>query len=125
MAWLKDENSRYIAVNEQFAKTAGLKIEEILGKTDPEIWQAEYAANYRQDDLDVMQSGQRKRVEEFQTDHTGRTYWVETTKTPIMNEQGEVIGTTGVARDISDRKQAEIFEQRRREMLEKIILLGQ
>lgn len=125
MAWLKDENSRYIAVNEQFAKTAGMKTEEILGKTDPEIWQADYAANYRQDDLDVMQSGQRKRVEEFQTDHTGRTYWVETTKTPIMNEQGEVIGTTGVARDISDRKQAEIFEKRRREMLEKIILLGQ
>jgi PAS domain S-box-containing protein len=125
LAWLKDKDSHYIAVNEQFAKTAGKKIEEILGKNDFEIWQADYAASYGHDDIEVMQSRQRKRVEEFQADSTGRKYWVETTKTPIMNEDGEVIGTTGIARDISDRKQVEIFEQQRREILEKIIRLGQ
>jgi len=125
MAWLKDKNSRYIAVNEQFAKIAGMKIAEILGKSDFEIWQTSYAANYSQDDLEVIQSGQRKHVEEFQVDSTSRKYWVETTKTPIMDEQGEVIGTTGIARDISDRKRVELSEQQRREMLEKIIILGQ
>jgi len=125
MAWLKDKNGTYIAVNEQFAKTAGMKMEEIVGRNDFEIWQASYATSYSKDDLEVMQSGQSKHVEEFQTDSTGREFWVETTKTPIMNEQGEVIGTTGIARDISDRKRVEVFEQQRREMLEKIVLLGQ
>jgi len=125
MAWLKDKNGSYIAVNEQFAKIAGMKIDEIVGKNDFEVWQSSYATSYTRDDLEVMQSGQRKHVEEFQTDSTGRKYWVETTKTPIMDEQGDVIGTTGIARDISDRKRVELFEQQRREMLGRIIMLGQ
>ena len=60
MAWLKDKNGQYVAVNEQFAKTAGMKIEEIIGKTDFEIWNESFADKYHKDDLEVMQSGQRK-----------------------------------------------------------------
>jgi PAS domain S-box-containing protein len=109
MAWLKDKNSRYVAVNEQFAKTTGIKMEEIVGKTDFEIWQESFAEKYRRDDLEVMQSGQRKHlIEELQIDSAGREYWVETTKTPIRNISGEVVGTTGIAREISERKKAEL-----------------
>ncbi len=107
MAWLKDVNSRYIAVNEQFAKTCGHKIEDIVGKTDYDIWQKNFAEKYRQDDLEVIKSGQRRQLEESQMDSTGRKYWVETTKTPIRNVQGEIIGTTGIAREITERKRAE------------------
>jgi PAS domain S-box-containing protein len=109
MAWLKDKNSRYVAVNEQFEKTTGMKIEEIIGKSDFEIWQKSFAEKYRNDDLEVMQSGQRKyHIEELQVDSAGREYWVETTKSPILNTSGEVIGTTGIAREISERKKAEL-----------------
>ena len=124
MAWLKDINSRYIAVNEQFAKTAGMKMEEIAGKTDFDIWQKNLAIKYRNDDLEVIQTRQRKNTEEFQIDSTGREFWVETTKTPILNSEGEVIGTTGIAREITERKKAEEVEQYRRIMLEKVIKLG-
>ena len=110
MAWLKDINSRYIAVNEQFSKACGQKIEDIIGKTDHEVWEKSFADKYREDDLKVMRSGQRRQMEELQLDNSGREYWVETIKTPIRNAQGEVIGTTGIAREITERKKAE-FER--------------
>ncbi len=112
MAWLKDLDSRYIAVNEQFAITSGLKAEEIIGKTDYDIWEREFADNYRRDDLEVIQSGRRRRIEENQRDSTGREYWVETIKTPMRNAQGEIIGTTGLAREITERKRAEMERER-------------
>ncbi len=124
MAWLKDADSRYIAVNEKFAEVAGRPIGDIIGKTDLEIWNADFARDYRQDDLIVIQTQKLRRIEEKQQDHTGREYWVETIKTPIFDSKGEVIGTTGVARDINDRKEAELTETRRREMLQKVIELG-
>jgi PAS domain S-box-containing protein len=108
MAWLKDKNSRYVAVNEQFAKTAGIKIEEIAGKSDFDIWQKSFAEKYFNDDLEVIRTRQRKNTEELQIDNTGREYWVETTKTPILNTNGEVIGTTGIAREITGRKKAQL-----------------
>lgn len=112
MAWLKDLDSRYIAVNEQYSKTSGMKAEDIVGKTDHEIWEKEFADNYRKDDLEVVQSGKRRQVEELQHDKDGREYWVETVKTPIYNAQGEVIGTTGIAREITERKRAEIEREK-------------
>ena len=112
MAWLKGKNRQYVAVNEQFAETAGWKIEDIVGRTDLEIWDKEFADAYRKDDLEVMESRQRKHVEELQMDSTGRKYWVETTKTPILNPQGEVIGTTGIAREITERKNSEIEREK-------------
>jgi PAS domain S-box-containing protein len=112
IAWLKDRDSRYIAVNEQFAKACGLKIEEIIGKTDHAIWQRQYADHYRRHDLKVIQSGEREYLEETLLDHTGREHWVETIKTPIRNALGEVTGTIGIAREITERKKAE-FERER------------
>jgi PAS domain S-box-containing protein len=112
MAWLKDTNGYYIAVNEQFSDTCGYKIEDIVGKTDYDIWRKDFADKYRQDDLEVMNSGKRRQIEETQVDNTGREYWVETIKTPIRNSTGEVIGTTGIAREITERKLAEIEREK-------------
>jgi PAS domain S-box-containing protein len=112
MAWLKDSDSRYIAVNGQFAAISGYKSEEIVGKTDHDIWQKDFADKYRADDLGVIKSGKRRHVEELQRDSSGREYWVETIKTPIRGGQGEVIGTIGIAREITERKRAE-FERER------------
>jgi PAS domain S-box-containing protein len=108
MAWLKNKYGQYVAVNEQFAKTAGKKIEYITGKTDFEIWTMEFAEKYHKDDLEIMQNGQRKYTEELQMDNTGRKYWIETTKTPILNDLMEVVGTVGIAREITERKKAEL-----------------
>ncbi len=112
MAWLKDTKGMYIAVNEQFSNTCGYKTEDIIGKTDYDIWRKDFADKYRQDDLEVMNSGQRRQLEEPQVDSTGREYWVETIKTPIRNMHGELIGTTGIAREITERKKAELEREK-------------
>ena len=107
IAWLKDKESRFVAVNEPFGKACGFVPEDLVGKTDLDIWPRELAERYRADDKEVMDSGKRKRVEEPLADKEGKIKWIETIKTPVYNEKGEVIGTTGIARDITERKQIE------------------
>jgi PAS domain S-box-containing protein len=107
IAWLKDRESRFIAVNETFGKACGVQPDQLVGKTDLDIWPQELAERYRVDDREVMQSGLRKRVEEPLINKEGSAAWIETIKTPIWNEKGEIIGTTGIARDITERKKAE------------------
>ena len=107
IAWLKDDQSRYLAVNETFSQSCGVTAKALVGKTDLDIWPAELAHKYRGDDQQVMHSRQRKRMEEPVEDRELGERWVETIKTPIVDDNGEVIGTTGIARDITERKRAE------------------
>jgi len=73
---------------------------------------------YRNDDKKVMECGRRKQVEEPLVDKDGREMWLETIKTPIHNTRGEIIGTAGIARDISLRKRAEEELKKRERELE-------
>jgi len=106
LAWLKDEGGRFTSVNEPFARACGRTVGNVIGKTDFDIWPQEYAERYRQNDLQVMATAQRLCVEEPLQHHDGRLLWIETIKTPIFNSRNEVIGTTGIARDITERRQA-------------------
>lgn len=108
IAWLKDEMGRFIAVNKAFGAACGANPEELVGKTDLDIWPQELAESYRSDDSEVMKTGRRKVVDEPLAAADGQTTWIETIKTPIHDEKGVVIGTTGIARDITDRKKAEM-----------------
>jgi PAS domain S-box-containing protein len=107
IAWLKDREGRYVAVNESLSQAYGHGPEEIIGKTDFDMVPAELAEAYRADDIRVMESGQRKRLEEQFEDAHGTRTWIDTIKSPIVNDQGEVVGTAGIARDITLRKKAE------------------
>ncbi|MCZ2127050.1 MAG: PAS domain S-box protein [Anaerolineales bacterium] len=125
IAWMKDTEGRYIAVNEVFMNFNKATAEEVLGKTDFDIWDPGRAKLYERDDQDVLQSGKRKTVEEVShKDKHGVNHWVETVKTPIRDEEGKIIGTVGIARDITERKAKEEAELRRRTLLEKVIELG-
>ena len=105
MAWIKDKQSRFIATNEALARTVGRTPEEMIGKTDFDFVPRELAERYLADDKQVMELRQRKRIEEPFVDAAGNHTWVETIKSAFLNDQGEVAGTTGVARDITERKQ--------------------
>jgi diguanylate cyclase (GGDEF)-like protein/PAS domain S-box-containing protein len=107
LTWLKDRDGRYVKINRGFADFLRLKdAREAEGKNDYELNPAELAEKYRQDDAEVMATRQRKHVEEEAFDGK-RRFWIETWKTPIVNEAGEVIGTAGFAGDITERKEAE------------------
>jgi PAS domain S-box-containing protein len=106
LAWLKDADGRYIMVNQQYAQSCGRTVDQVVGLTDFDIWPREMAEKYRADDAEVMSTRCGKGVEELIAEVSG-TIWVETFKAPIVNLRGEVTGTTGLARDITKRKQAE------------------
>lgn len=106
--WLKDTESRFLAVNRPLARDNGYDHPELLvGKTDFDITSAELAEKYQQDDRSVMDSGMQRIVEEAVIEN-GIETWVETFKSPIFDPQGNAIGTTGFVRDITERKRAEM-----------------
>jgi PAS domain S-box-containing protein len=93
-------------VNDPYAKACGRTVEECIGKTDLDLFPEEMAKGYMADDQEVCRSGQKMQVEEAIATPEG-VKWHLTYKTPIFNEQGLVVGTTGIAQDITERKQAE------------------
>ena len=105
-AWLKDTHSTYLTVNQATAAARGTTVEQMEGKTDVDFWPQAMADARRADDVQVMTSLQRTTVEESLTT-VGGDVWVETYKVPVVDEDGTVLGTVGVARDIRDRKAVE------------------
>ncbi len=110
----KDRDSRFMGCNRLFATDAGLADPEaILGKLDSELGWSEQSELYRADDLAVMTSGQPKLgYEEPQTTPDGGRIWLRTSKIPLRNHTGGVIGILGTYEDITASKKAE--EDRRR-----------
>jgi PAS domain S-box-containing protein len=112
LVWLKDASGRFLAVNEAYAKACHQpSAEAVVGKTDLDVWPRELAEKYRADDRSVMEARAQKSVEEIVVAE-GVERWFETYKSPIFDVQGNVIGTTGFAHDITDRKQAAERERR-------------
>jgi PAS domain S-box-containing protein len=108
MAWLKDREGRFLAVNEPFEKASRITRKELIGKTDFDFWPEHLARRFQDDDEQVMKTGKRKSIEEKKVHTEDRDIWIETIKSPIYDDNGDVIGTTGIARDITERKQAEL-----------------
>ncbi|MFM7407380.1 MAG: PAS domain S-box protein [Cuspidothrix sp.] len=111
LAWIKDEQGRVIAVNEPFAQAFGVSAEELVGKTADDIFPADLAQAYYDDDAAVLQSGQRKVVVERSRKADGTLGWFETTKTPFRDDQLNIAGTVGIAADITDLKTLELSKR--------------
>jgi two-component system NtrC family sensor kinase len=116
--WLKDCQGRHVVVNQPFADSLGLAPEEIIGKTDFEIWSTDKAQMFQDEDDSVMNTGQVFSLEEQLPMPDGTTRWFSTTKTPMYDEAGQVMGTTGISMDVSDRRQAEEALRQTKEELE-------
>ncbi|MEP6572619.1 MAG: PAS domain S-box protein, partial [Gemmatimonadota bacterium] len=112
MVWLKDVDSRFIAVNDALARACGRTCAEFVGRTDADIFPAETAAKFVADDRLVLERGERLRIEESFPQVDGTEICIETVKTPFRDAEGEWAGTAGIARDISDRRQAEVERDR-------------
>lgn len=103
MVWLKDEASRFLAVNTAFAASFGWpSAESLIGKTDLDTSPTELGELYRADDFAVMSTGEKiNRIERIEVHGERRTF--ETFKSPV-NLDGQRIGTVGFARDVTERQ---------------------
>lgn len=107
MAWLKDRDCRYLAVNTAYLDIVGRPETAVLGRRPDEIWPREISDVYLRTDRAVLKSGRRRRYEEARPDGSGALRWFDTIKSPIRDANGRIIGTVGISRDISERKAAE------------------
>jgi PAS domain S-box-containing protein len=109
----KDIHLRFLGCNMPFALDAGLRDpSELLGKTDFDMGWRNQAAQYRADDMSVIESGKPKlNYEEPQTTPRGKTIWLKTSKIPLQNEQGEIIGILGTYEDITESKRSALIQE--------------
>ncbi|QPK64615.1 PAS domain S-box protein [Methylomonas sp. LL1] len=106
LIWLKDSESRFVLVNQATAKSCRLSVEQMVGKNDYDLWPNERAEAYIAEDRAVMASRQHKIYEDRLANADG-DIWIEIDKVPVLDDNGAVLGTVGVARNISERKAME------------------
>ncbi len=102
--WVKDVEGRFIIVNKAVASDCGrAKTIDMIGLTDFDIHVPETARNFRAWEDDILRSGKPMiDKEECVLDSVGREKWLLSTKVPLRNERGEVVGLVGIARDITE-----------------------
>ena len=104
--YFKDRESRFLRIGKAMARYVGLADPaEAVGKTDFAFFTEEHARPAYEDEQDVIRTGQSMvNKEEKETWADGRVRWVSTSKVPLRDGEGEIIGTLGISRDITDRK---------------------
>ena len=106
--YFKDTESRFIRISKSLAKTFGLKYpSDAIGKTDFDFFTSEHARAAFEDEQEIIRTGKTLSLEENETWSDHPDSWVLTTKMPMYDDQGKIIGTFGISRDITNRKIAE------------------
>jgi PAS domain S-box-containing protein len=106
MFFLKDSEGRYLLVNREFEDRFRLDLDDILGKTDNEIFHHEQAVQFRTHDRLVLESGKATEFEE-QALYGDGLHTSIVTKYPLLDSSGRVASIGGIVTDITERKRAE------------------
>jgi PAS domain S-box-containing protein len=107
LIWLKDPDGVYLACNLRFERFFGAAQEHIIGKTDYDFVARELADQFRDNDRQAMAGGPRVNEEWITFADDGHRELLESTKMPMIDSQGSLIGILGIGHDITERKRAE------------------
>jgi rsbT co-antagonist protein RsbR len=115
----KDSDLRYLGCSQTFAEAGGCASpDEMVGKSDYELAWREQADNFRADDAEVMWTRSGKfRIIEQQRRADGALLWNETSKVPLIDAAGQLVGILGAYQDITEQKQAEQERLRQQEAI--------
>ena len=108
LIYFKDSSSRFVRASDALARHLGCEsAEELLSKSDSDVFSAEESGQYMADDQRVMATGQPMiGKEELQVNASGQRVWLSTTKAPLFTPRGEIVGVFGISRDITESKLA-------------------
>jgi PAS domain S-box-containing protein len=106
--YFKDKDSRILKVSKYMADHFGFTVDELIGKTDFDI-QDEMHAREAFEDEQIIQRTRVPKIDYIEKENRkdGTEYWITTTKMPLLNAKGEVVGTFGMSRDITKVKMLE------------------
>jgi len=105
--YFKDRESRFIRASSALARTFGLNDPaELVGKSDSDYFTEEHARKAYEDEQEIIRTGQPISKEERETRPDSPDTWVLTTKMPLRDPRGNIIGTFGISKDITDLKTA-------------------
>ncbi len=112
----KNRQGAFTFANQRACSLMGKALDQIVGRTDFDLFPADLAAKYRQDDVTVMATGKNLEVVEKHQTPSGETLYVQVVKTPIYDFLGEIIGSQVFFWDVTERKRAEeaVAESERR-----------
>lgn len=104
----KDLDGRFIAANPATAALMHAEnADSLIGRTDFEFYTPEVAARFRGDELEIMQSGESRLIDQEIVRSDGTKVWLSTQKTPLRDRSGKLIGLITHNRDITDHKRLE------------------
>jgi len=119
--YVKDDNGRYLLFNSAAEAATGKKAGDVLGRDDTFLFPPEEAKTIMDGDRAVMNAGRHQTFEEILTTASGGKTIYLTTKGPLVDDEGRVIGLFGIARDITKRTQAEEALRKSEERLRSIL----
>ena len=114
----KDREGRIVYGNARYCRSLGKSLEELLGKTDHDLFSPPLAEKYRQDDRWVLQTGLPFHDIEEHVNHDGNLIYVEVLKAPVTDSSGRRVGIQGMFWDVSERKRAEEALRQAKEIAE-------
>ena len=120
--WVKDADSRLVVVNKALASDSGrVKTSDMIGLTDFDFHAPEAARTFRAIEQNILSTG-RPMIdrEESIVDASGAKKWLLSTKVPLRNDRDEIFGLVGIARDITDRKRADVLRDGQSQILQMI-----
>ncbi len=120
--YFKDGSSRFLRINSSQSSWLGLNAPaDAVGKTDFDFFSKEHAQQAFDDEQEVIRTGKAiVGKEEKETWPDGSATWVSTTKVPLRDAGGAILGTLGISRDITEHKRVEEELNRTNDLLETI-----
>ncbi len=108
LIFIKDRQSRFTLANNKVAKAMKTSPENLIGYTDFEFYPTDLAVEFFKDEQRIMETGiPMINIEEQALDENDNRVIRSTTKVPIRNSNGEIIGVAGICRDITTLKKIE------------------
>lgn len=121
LIYIKDRRSRFVLANLSTARANGVADPvELLGKTDFDLFDAEEAEELFLGEQAVMSSGEPMTNVEHRLPFGGQRRWLQSTKTPLRDAEGCIVGLIGITRDITERKRQDNLRRGHARLLDMI-----